>query len=74
MAGLEFCIGMNKSQRLPQEVSREALDFIACECFRPKVMETTRHHDYILNMDQTPVPFTYNARKRWKSSGVALRT
>ena len=30
---------------------------------RPKVMETTRHQDLILNMDQTPVPFMYNARK-----------
>ena len=31
---------------------------------RPKVMETTRHQDFILNnMDQAPVPFTYNVRK-----------
>ena len=29
-----------------------------------KVMETTRHQDFILNMDQTPDPFMYkNARK-----------
>ena len=29
----------------------------------PKVLEPTRHQDFILNMDQTPVPFSYNARK-----------
>ncbi len=51
---------------------------------RPKVLEPTRHHDYILNMDQTPVPFTYNARKTleiagrrtvhiWKSTGDTKR-
>ena len=60
--GLVFCIEMNKSQRSPQEVAAEALDFIVNDV-RPKVMETTRHQDFILNMDQTPVPFTYNARK-----------
>ena len=62
--GLVFCIGMNESQRWPQEVAAEASDFIV-NVVHPKVMETTKHHDYILsmNMDQTPVPFMYNARK-----------
>ena len=60
--GLVFCIGTNKSQLSPQEVAAEALDFIVNVVF-PKVMETTRHHDYSLNMDQTPVPFTCNARE-----------
>jgi hypothetical protein len=36
---------------------------------RPKVSKPTRHQDYILNMDQTPVPFTYNARKRLEIVG-----
>ena len=60
--GLVFCIGTNKSQRSPQEVTAEALDFIV-NVVCPKVMEPTRHHDCILNMDQTPVPFTCNARE-----------
>ena len=60
--GLVFRSGTNESQRSPQEVAAEALDFIV-NVVGPKVMEATRHHDYILNMDQTPVPFTYNARK-----------
>ena len=60
--GLVFCIATNESQRSPQEVAAgEALDVIM-NVVCPKVMET-RHQDFILNMDQTPVPFTYNARK-----------
>jgi DDE superfamily endonuclease len=46
----------------PQEVAAEAFDFIV-NVVCPKVMESTKHEDFILNMDQTPVPFTYNARK-----------
>ena len=66
--GLVFRIGTNESQRSPQEVAAEALDFIVNVVF-PKVMETTRHHDYSLNMDQTPVPFTYNVRKTMEIVG-----
>jgi hypothetical protein len=60
--GLVFCMGTNESQRSPQEVAAEALDFTV-NVVRPKVMESTRYEDFFLNMDQTPVPFTYNARK-----------
>jgi hypothetical protein len=45
---------------LTQEVAAEAIDY---DDVRPKVMEATRQYDYILNIDQTPVPFTYNTRK-----------
>ncbi|KAI2514125.1 Pogo transposable element with KRAB domain [Fragilaria crotonensis] len=58
-----FRLGTNESQRSsPQEVVADALDFIV-NVVRPKVSEPTRHQDYILNMDQTPVPFTFNKRK-----------
>ena len=60
--GLVFCLATNKSQRSPQEVIADAMDLIV-SVVRPKVSKPTRHQDYILNMDQTPVPFTYNARK-----------
>jgi hypothetical protein len=53
----------NESQRLPQEIAAEALDFIVHVVFCPTVMETTRHHGHILDMDQPPIPFTYNARE-----------
>ena len=60
--GLVFCLGTNKSQHLPQEVIADAMDFLV-SVVNPKVSEPTRHQEYILNKDQTPVPFTYNARK-----------
>jgi hypothetical protein len=63
--GLVFCLGTNESQRLPGEVAAEALDYVQ-NVARPKVsQEGGRHNDFILNMDQTPIPFTYNAC--WKT-------
>ena len=61
--GLVFCLG-NESQRSTGEVAAEALDYMQ-NVARPKVsQEGGRHNDFILNMDQTPIPFTYkNARK-----------
>ena len=48
---------------LATETEAEALDFminVAC----PKVMaQPGLHPDFIINMDQTPIPFTYNSRK-----------
>jgi hypothetical protein len=61
--GLVFCLGTNESQRLPGEVAAEALDYME-NVARPKVsQEGGRHNDFILYMDQTPIPFTYNAQK-----------
>ena len=61
--GLVFRLGTNESQRSPAQVAAEALDYIQ-NVARPKVsQEGGRHADFILNMDQTPIPFTYNARK-----------
>jgi hypothetical protein len=42
----------------------EALDYIQ-NVTHPKVsvQQGIGHEDFILNMDQTPIPFTYNARK-----------
>jgi transposase len=61
--GLVFRLGTNESQRAPAETAAEALDYIM-NVARPKVFnQPGRHQDFILNMDQTPVPFTYNSRK-----------
>ncbi len=58
-----FRLGTNESQRSPGEVAAEALDYMQ-NIARPKVsQEGGRHKDFILNMDQTSIPFTYNARK-----------
>jgi hypothetical protein len=60
--GLVFPLATHKSQRAPAKVA--ALDYIQ-NVERPKVLvkQGIRHEDFILNMDQTPIPFTYNARK-----------
>ena len=58
----------HESQKDPRETVAEALDFL--ECQRPKLMEPTRHQDYLINMDQTPVPFTFNSRKTLEIFGT----
>ena len=56
-------LGTHESQRSPAETAADAMDFMTTVA-RPKVLDqATRHPDYILNMDQTPIPFTYNAKK-----------
>jgi transposase len=68
--GLVFRLGTNKSQRSPAEVAAEALDYMQTVA-RPKIAQGQgiRHEDFILNMDQTPIPFTFNARKTIESVG-----
>ena len=46
----------------------EALDFIITT--HPKLTGAERHQDYIINMDQTPVPFTYNAKSTLDVVGI----
>ncbi len=43
----------HKAQRDPREVEREALQFF--DYIRPRMADGSRHPDYIINMDQTPV-------------------
>ena len=51
----------HESQKDPRETKADALDFM--ENVRPKLAQACRHPDYIINMDQTPVPFPYNSKK-----------
>jgi hypothetical protein len=59
-----FCLGTHESQRACAEAVVEALDYIQ-NVAHPKVsvQQGICHEDFILNMDQTPILFTYNARK-----------
>jgi hypothetical protein len=59
--GLVYRMGTHESQKDPRETSAEALEFMVCT--RPKLAQPCRHEDFIINMDQTPLPFTYNAKK-----------
>ena len=53
-------MGTHKSQRHPSETMGEASDFM--QVTRPKLTLPCRHQDYILNMDQMPVPFSYDPK------------
>ena len=57
---LSFALGLTNPRAC--EGIADAMDFIV-SVVGWKVLEPTGHQDYNLNMDQTPVPFTYNARK-----------
>jgi hypothetical protein len=60
--GLVFPLGTHKLQRAPAKVA--ALNYIQ-NVEPPKVLvqQGICHEEFILNMDQAPIPFTYNARK-----------
>jgi hypothetical protein len=60
-------------QRAPAKVA--ALDYIQ-NVAHPKVLvqQGIRHEDFILNMDQMPIPFTYNARKTIEHIVAWMRT
>jgi len=58
---LVYRMATHESQRDPREVEVEAKDFIAN--IRDKLNQTCRHQDFILNMDQMPIPFSYNRKK-----------
>ena len=54
-------MGTHESQRAPSEMASLADDYV--RTIRPKLLQCNRHQDYILNMDQTPVPFTFNSKR-----------
>ena len=58
--GLVYRMGTHVSQRAPAEMESEASDFNMVT--RPKVSDPCRHQDYVLNMDQTPIPFPFNQK------------
>ena len=53
-------MGTHVLQHAPAETESEARDFIMVT--RPKVSDPCCHQDYVLNMDQTPIPFTFNQK------------
>jgi hypothetical protein len=60
---LSFALGQTNPSACPRKLLQIQWICFIVSVVRPNVSEPTRHQDYILNMDQTPVPFTYNARK-----------
>ena len=59
--GFVHRMGTHLSQRQPSEMEEIAADFICVT--REKLQMSCRDEAYIINMDQTPVPFSYDPKK-----------
>ena len=53
-------MGTHVAQKAPSESMGDAHDYMEVTC--PKMLEPCCHQDYVLNMDQTPVPFSYDPK------------
>ena len=58
--GLVHQLGTHESQKAPEETQTEALDFMGVIC--PKLQLQCQSKSFILNLDQTPIPFTFNSK------------
>ena len=59
--GFVHRMGTHLSQHQPSEMEEIATDFICVT--REKLQMSCRDKAYIINMDQTPVPFSYDPEK-----------
>ena len=59
--GFVHRMGTHLSQRQPSEMEEIAADFV--HVTREKLQMNCRNEDYIINMDQTPIPFSYDPPK-----------
>ena len=53
-------MGTHVAQKAPSESMGDAHHYMEVTC--PKMLEPCCHQDYVLNMDQTPVPFSYDPK------------
>ena len=60
------------SQHQPSEIEEIAADFVCVT--REKLQMSCRDEAYIINMDQTPVPFSYDPKKtlKWLDKGQLI--
>ena len=66
--GLTHRMGTHESQRPPSETAGEAGDFMTT--IRPLLKGPHRNEDFVMNMDQTPVPFTFNTNRTLQLKGT----
>ena len=59
--GFVHWMGTHLSQCQPSEMEEIATDFVCVTC--QKLRKSCRDEAYVINMDQTPVPFSYDPRK-----------
>jgi hypothetical protein len=63
-----YRVGTHESQKAPAEASSEAKDFMSLICLM--VAEPNQHEDFIINMDQMPIPFTFNSKLTYDVVGT----
>ena len=66
--GLVHQLGTHESQRAPEETQTEELDFMGV--IHPKLQLQCQSKAFILNMDQTPIPFTFNSKSTLEVVGA----
>ena len=67
--GFMHWMGIHLSQHQPSEMEEIVADFVCVTC--EKLQISCRDEAYIINMDQTPVPFSYDPKKtlKWLDKG-----
>ena len=62
-------MGTHLSQHQPSEMEEIAADFVCVTC--EKLQMSCGDEAYIINMDQAPVPFSYDPKKplKWLDEG-----
>ena len=66
--GLVHRLGTHESQKAPKETQTEALDFMGV--IHPKLQQQCWSKAFILNMDQTPISFTFNSKSTLEVVGA----
>ena len=66
--GLVQRLGTHESQKAPEETQTEALDFMGD--IRPRLQLQCQSKAFILNMDQTPIPLTFNSKSTLEVVGA----
>ena len=66
--GLVHCLGTHESQKAPEETQTVALDFM--EVIHPKLQLQCCNKAFIVNMDQTPILFTFNSKTTLEGLGA----
>jgi len=66
--GLVNHMGTRISQRHPRELEAIATHFM--ETVHPVVVGITRDQDFIINMDQSPIPFTFDIQRTLELAGA----
>ena len=66
---LVYRVATHESQRPPSAVHGEAMDFMTIT--RPRVHAYFRNAKFVINMDQTPIFFSYHGSKTLERAGTA---